>query len=109
MAMVMMIAMMVMIGFGMYDNGDHIGVVMMMRMMTRLIMVLCPVRLFETNNPPLIDRIGMSDTVLSISFCFISGTWTDYPSTQSQTEKKQSMFDLVGYKIVHSLLQSMIA
>ena len=84
----MMIAMMVMIVFGMYDNGDHIGVVMMMRMMTRLIMVLCPVRLFETNNPPLIDRIGMSDTVLSISFCFISETWTDYPSTKPQTEKK---------------------
>ena len=37
MAIVMMIAMMVMIVFGMYDNGDHIGVVMMMRMMTRLI------------------------------------------------------------------------
>ena len=33
-----------------YDDGDHIG--MVMGMMTRLIMVLCPVRLFETNNPP---------------------------------------------------------
>ena len=80
-----------------------------MVMMIWLIMVLCPVRLFETNNPPLIDRIGMSDTVLSISFCFISETWTDYPSTKPQTEKKQSIFDLVGYKIVHSLLQSTIA
>ena len=62
-----------------------ITVIVGMVMMIWLIMVLCPVRLFETNNPPLIDRIGMSDTVLSISFCFISETWTDYPYTQSQT------------------------
>ena len=35
-----------------YDNVDNIGMVMMMGIMTRLIMVLCPGRLFETNNPP---------------------------------------------------------
>ena len=35
-----------------YDCGDHIGMVMMIW----LIMVLGPVRLFETNNPPPPDR-----------------------------------------------------